>query len=76
MCLFFCAFEIHPTYRLIIAANRDEFYERPSQPAAFWSEAPELLAGRDLRGGGTWFGITRSGRIAAVTNYQIGRAHV
>lgn len=75
MCLFFCAFEIHPTYRLIIAANRDEFYERPSQPAAFWSEAPELLAGRDLRGGGTWFGITRSGRIAAVTNYRDPRSH-
>lgn len=75
MCLFFCAFEIHPTYRLIIAANRDEFYERPSQPAAFWPEAPELLAGKDLRGGGTWFGITRSGRIAAVTNYRDPRSH-
>jgi len=75
MCLFFCAFEIHPKYRLIIAANRDEFYERPSQPAAFWPEAPELLAGKDLQGGGTWFGITRSGRIAAITNYRDPRAH-
>jgi uncharacterized protein with NRDE domain len=75
MCLFFCAFEIHPKYRLIVAANRDEFYERPSQPAAYWAEAPELLAGTDLQGGGTWFGITRSGRIAAITNYRDPRAH-
>ena len=75
MCLFFCAFEIHPTYRLIIAANRDEFYERPSRPASFWPEAPLLLAGKDLQGGGTWFGITRTGRIAAVTNYRDPRSH-
>ena len=75
MCLFFCAFEIHPEYRLIVAANRDEFYERPSQPAAFWPESPELLAGKDLQGGGTWFGITRSGRIAAITNYRDPRSH-
>ena len=75
MCLFFCAFEIHPTYRLIVAANRDEFYERPSQPAAFWPESPDLLAGKDLQGGGTWFGITRSGRLAATTNYRDPRSH-
>jgi uncharacterized protein with NRDE domain len=75
MCLFFCAFELHPEYRLLIAANRDEFYERPSQPARFWPEAPDLLAGRDLQGGGTWFGITRSGRIAAITNYRDPRSH-
>ena len=75
MCLFFCAFELHPEYRLIIAANRDEFYERPSQPAGFWPEAPHLLAGRDLQGGGTWFGITRSGRIAAITNYRDPKSH-
>jgi len=76
MCLFFCAFEIHPTFRLIIAANRDEFYDRPSQPAAFWPESPDLLAGKDLQGGGTWFGITRSGRIAAITNYRDPRSHL
>jgi uncharacterized protein with NRDE domain len=75
MCLFFCAFEFHPKYRLIIAANRDEFYDRPSQPASFWPEAPDLLAGKDLQGGGTWFGITRSGRIAAITNYRDPRSH-
>jgi uncharacterized protein with NRDE domain len=75
MCLFFCAFELHPTFRLIIAANRDEFYDRPSQPAAFWPESAELLAGKDLQGGGTWFGITRSGRLAAITNYRDPRSH-
>jgi uncharacterized protein with NRDE domain len=75
MCLFFCAFEVHPKFRLIIAANRDEFYDRPSRPASFWPEASDLLAGKDLRGGGSWFGITRSGRIAATTNYRDPKAH-
>jgi uncharacterized protein with NRDE domain len=75
MCLLFCAFEVHPKYRLIVAANRDEFYDRPSRPAGFWPEAPELLAGKDLKGGGTWFGITRSGRFAAITNYRDPQAH-
>ncbi|MDM7996989.1 MAG: NRDE family protein [Acidobacteriota bacterium] len=70
MCLIFAAIDAHPEYRLVIAANRDEFYERPSAPAAFWPEAPQLLAGRDLRAGGTWLGITRTGRIAALTNYR------
>ncbi|MCP4668265.1 MAG: NRDE family protein [Deltaproteobacteria bacterium] len=70
MCLIFIAIEKHPTYKLIIAANRDEFYERPTAPACFWDDAPGLLAGRDLRAGGTWLGITTSGRIAAITNYR------
>ncbi len=51
-------------------ANRDEFYERPTAPADFWDDAPGLLAGRDLREGGTWFGITRRGKLAALTNYR------
>ncbi len=75
MCLFFCAFDIHPVYRIIIAANRDEFYDRPSRPVSFWPEAPGLLAGKDLQGGGTWLGITRSGRFAATTNYRDPRSH-
>ncbi len=70
MCLIFVAVEAHPKYRLIIAANRDEFYDRPSAPASFWSDAPWLLAGRDLRAGGTWLGVTRNGRFAALTNYR------
>lgn len=75
MCLLFCAFDIHPSYRLIIAANRDEFYDRPSQRVFFWPGERGLLAGKDLQGGGTWFGITRSGRIAAITNYRDPRSH-
>ena len=70
MCLILAAVDAHPAYRLIIAANRDEFYDRPTLPAAFWKEPPGLLAGRDLRGGGTWMGITREGRMAAITNYR------
>lgn len=70
MCLILLAIRSHPQYKLIIAANRDEFYERPTAPAVFWDDAPYLLAGRDLRAGGTWLGITMQGRIAAITNYR------
>lgn len=70
MCLLLIALNTHSTYPLILLANRDEYYERPSASARFWDEAPFLLAGRDLRAGGTWLGITKSGRIAAVTNYR------
>jgi uncharacterized protein with NRDE domain len=70
MCLIFLGVDAHPKYRIVIAANRDEFYDRPTAPASFWNDAPELLAGRDLRAGGTWLGITRTGRMAALTNYR------
>lgn len=70
MCLILFAYELHPRYRLILAANRDEFYARPSSAAAFWDDAPNILAGRDLQEGGTWLGITRQGRFAALTNYR------
>jgi uncharacterized protein with NRDE domain len=70
MCLILFAYKVHPFYRLIIAANRDEFYERPSSPAGFWEDAPHVLAGRDLKEGGTWLGITREGKFAAITNYR------
>jgi uncharacterized protein with NRDE domain len=70
MCLIVFAIRQHPSYKLILAANRDEYYARPSAAPAFWEDAPRVLAGKDLKGGGTWLGITRSGRIAAVTNYR------
>ncbi|MCX5821078.1 MAG: NRDE family protein [Deltaproteobacteria bacterium] len=70
MCLILFAWKMHENFPLVLAANRDEFYERPSAPAAFWEDAPDLLAGRDLREGGTWLGITRKGRLAAITNYR------
>lgn len=70
MCLIAFAYNVHPSYRLILAANRDEFYERPSSSADFWKDHPRVLAGRDLRNRGTWLGITRDGKFAAVTNYR------
>jgi len=70
MCLILLACDVHPDYRLILAANRDEFFARPTAPADFWSDAPQVLAGRDLKSGGTWLGITKTGRIAALTNYR------
>ncbi len=70
MCLILFAYKIHPKYKFILAANRDEFYERPTASAHFWEDAPEILAGRDLALGGTWLGVTKNGRFAAVTNYR------
>jgi uncharacterized protein with NRDE domain len=70
MCLIAFAYNVHPSYRLILAANRDEFYERPSSPADFWPDQPRVLAGRDLKEDGTWLGVTREGKFAAVTNYR------
>ena len=70
MCLINFHYNEHPTYKLIVAANRDEFYMRPTAPADYWSDNPEILAGRDLLYMGTWLGVTRSGRFAALTNYR------
>jgi uncharacterized protein with NRDE domain len=72
MCLILLALDTHPDYSLIVAANRDEFYDRPTARAAFWGDASRVLAGRDLKAGGTWVGIDRGGRFAAVTNYRQG----
>lgn len=57
-------------YPLIIAANRDEFYVRPTAPSTFWESHPHLLAGQDLEANGTWMGVTRNGKIAALTNVR------
>jgi uncharacterized protein with NRDE domain len=70
MCLILLAYDLHPRYRLVVAANRDEFYDRPSAAVDWWHDQPDVLAGRDLRGGGTWLGVTRAGRFSALTNFR------
>ena len=70
MCVIFFAFNTRADYPLVLAANRDEFYNRPTAAAGYWEDYPDIYAGRDLVGGGTWLGVTRSGRFAAVTNYR------
>lgn len=72
MCLVTLAFRQHARYPLIVVANRDEFYDRPTQPAEFWADSPSILAGRDLDAGGTWFGVDRKGNWATVTNTRGG----
>lgn len=72
MCLILFALRSHPDYPLIVAANRDEYFARPTQFADFWQSHPNLLAGRDLQAGGTWLGINRQGQFAAVTNVRNG----
>jgi uncharacterized protein with NRDE domain len=70
MCLILFAHRVHPRFPLVLAANRDEAYARPAARPAFWEDRPEIYGGRDLDRGGSWLGMTRSGKIAAVTNYR------
>jgi uncharacterized protein with NRDE domain len=70
MCLILVAWQAHPRFPLVVAANRDEFFARGTAAAGFWAEDPRILAGRDLEAGGTWMGVTRSGRFAALTNFR------
>ncbi|WP_078428448.1 NRDE family protein [Alkalihalobacterium alkalinitrilicum] len=70
MCLINFAYKCHPQFDLILAANRDEFFIRPTEQAGYWTEFPGLIAGKDLEQGGTWLGITTNGKIAALTNYR------
>ncbi|MFC5301136.1 NRDE family protein [Azospira restricta] len=70
MCLILVAWRAHPDYPLVVAANRDEFFARPTASAARWADAPQVLAGRDLEAGGTWLGVAAGGRFAAVTNVR------
>jgi uncharacterized protein with NRDE domain len=70
MCLVVVAFNTDPDTPLIVAANRDEFHERPAQAANWWADRPDILAGRDLQAGGTWLGASRNGRFATVTNFR------
>jgi uncharacterized protein with NRDE domain len=70
MCLIVVGWRVHPDYPLVVAANRDEFYARPTAIAAPWPDAPQIIGGIDLEAGGTWLGITESARFAAVTNVR------
>jgi uncharacterized protein with NRDE domain len=70
MCLIAIAWKAHPDYRLFVAANRDEWHSRPAAPAHWWKDDPDIFAGRDLQAGGTWLGITRDQKFAAITNFR------
>ena len=70
MCLILFAYETHPVYSLILAANRDEFLDRPTAPLGQWPDHPRVFAGRDLKASGTWMGINQRGSLAAVTNFR------
>ncbi|OCA85200.1 NRDE family protein [Pseudobacillus wudalianchiensis] len=70
MCLINFCFQPNDRYKLVMAANRDESFVRPTQQAHYWQDAPRILAGRDLEKMGTWLGVTTSGRIAALTNFR------
>lgn len=70
MCLIVFAWQVIPGMPLIAAANRDEFYQRPASAASWWKDRPSVYAGRDLQAGGTWLGVSRNGRFAALTNIR------
>lgn len=70
MCLLVLAWNAHPRFRLVVAANRDEFHDRPAAPLDWWRDLPGVLAGRDLRGAGTWMGVSQAGRFGVLTNYR------
>lgn len=76
MCLIALACNAHPDYPLLMVANRDEFHARPAAALEWWTDRPEVLAGRDLAEGGTWLGVSRRGRVAAVTNVRAAGAAV
>jgi uncharacterized protein with NRDE domain len=70
LCLIVLAWRARQDAPLVVAANRDEWRERPAEPAHWWPDHPALFAGRDLQAGGTWMGVTRGGRFAAITNFR------
>jgi uncharacterized protein with NRDE domain len=70
MCLIFLSFNNHPDYALIVAANRDEFYNRKTAAAHYWAEEPSVLAGKDLEAGGSWMGIRTNGKLSMITNFR------
>ncbi|TGK97029.1 NRDE family protein [Leptospira brenneri] len=70
MCLVVIAYRVHPEYPLIIVSNRDEFFERPTESLHLWNSRPEILAGKDLKAGGTWLGVSSLGKVAFLTNVR------
>jgi uncharacterized protein with NRDE domain len=74
MCLILIGWRAHPEFPCVLAANRDEFHARPSAAASWWEGPTGILAGRDLKEGGTWLGVTRRGGFAALTNFRDGHA--
>jgi len=70
MCIILFSYKSTPGYRLILAANRDEFHVRPTAPLCWWGDDQQILGGRDLQAGGTWLGVNRQGKFAALTNYR------
>lgn len=70
MCLILVAYKLHPQTKLAVLANRDEFYDRPTENAQWWDTSPNILAGKDLKAGGTWLGVNEYGKFAALTNYR------
>lgn len=70
MCILFIGVEQHPNFPLIVAANRDEFHARPTSPSEFWQHHPDVLAGKDLQAGGSWMGVSKQGKLAALTNIR------
>ncbi|MGB3289867.1 MAG: NRDE family protein [Burkholderiaceae bacterium] len=76
MCIAYLAIGADPRWPLLIAANRDEFHKRPSRPAAPWPDRPDVIAGLDCLGGGSWLGMTRQGRYALLTNYRDPSRHL
>lgn len=70
MCLLVLAWQVHPRYRLVVAANRDEFHERPTEAMSRWPDPDDIVGGRDLRAGGTWLAMDRLRRFGVVTNFR------
>ncbi|PJZ86512.1 NRDE family protein [Leptospira harrisiae] len=70
MCLVVIAYKVHPDYPLVVVSNRDEFFERPTETLHLWDSSPNIIAGKDLKAGGTWLGANSSGKVSFLTNVR------